>query len=109
MTDHDMNYLCAMAMGHTVRLSMLRGLAPRNPIELISGEIYDPLKDDAQAMALVKKFNFWIQPRNRLDGEWFVASNLDGFQEDCVNADLNRAIVECVAAMQQAAASNRTD
>lgn len=63
--------------------------------------LYDPLHDDAQAMALVKRFVLCIQPpqfvRNK---QWHVWS--DHFAKGASTAsgnstDLNRAIVECVA------------
>lgn len=47
--------------------------------------IPDPLTDDAQAMALVKRFRLW---------EWIRDGSLD------IGDDLNRAIVACVAQMQ---------
>ena len=58
---------------------------------------YDPLHDDAQAMALVKKFHLDIDSAI-IDGEklwgWRVmASNVSHAR----NLDLNRAICECVA------------
>lgn len=53
---------------------------------------YDPLHDDAQAMALVKEFKLWI-------GGWLgglVCVSKDG---RCLSTadDLNRAICQCVA------------
>jgi len=63
-------------------------------------ELYDPLTDDAQAMALVKRF--WLEPRyneHRDVPAWMVTPSYKA--EPCViSTDLNRAIVECVAKMQ---------
>lgn len=56
---------------------------------------YDPLNDDAQAMALVKHCKLDILWQ---DEKW-AASEMR-FGAFARNADLNRAIVECVAKMQ---------
>ena len=73
---------------------------------LPSAILYDPLHDDAQAMALVKKFRLSI--RNEVD-QWRV-SEIGGDDihqdEDGVNADLNRAICETVAKLQMAKGEN---
>ena len=55
----------------------------------------DPLHDDAQAMALVKKFNVTCI----YGADTWLASTIETSVD---NADLNRAICECVAKMQQA-------
>ena len=59
---------------------------------------YDPLHDDAQAMALVKKFQINIA--------WYEVNMPRPTFEPTVymwrKKDLNRAIVECVAKMQAA-------
>jgi hypothetical protein len=61
---------------------------------------YNPLHDDAQAMALVKKFELglgrgkdrsWIAHTTREAGTFCHSSN----------NDLNRAICECVAKMRK--------
>lgn len=61
---------------------------------------YNPLTDDAQAMALVKKFGLIIEPDGVMPTtEWWVQVwvsdeiRCTGF----ANKDLNRAICECVA------------
>ena len=63
---------------------------------------YDPLRDDAQAMALVKKFGVWLGEME--DGTWVVSFKEDviGGGDDVENADLNRAICLCVARMTAA-------
>lgn len=66
---------------------------------------YNPLTDDAQAMALVKKFWMVIEPplrdsraKNKL---WYV--NIPATEDYSVqHGNLNRAIVECVAKMKAA-------
>ena len=62
---------------------------------------YDPLHDDAQAMALVKKFKLDIDYGQGV--EWHVSdqhsdSEYEGYHS-AMNPDLNRAICECVAKM----------
>ena len=62
---------------------------------------YDPLHDDAQAMALVKRFCMTID-RPDDDGDW--GATVWRSEDDPVCAcrkDLNRAIVECVAKMRR--------
>jgi hypothetical protein len=55
---------------------------------------YSPLHDDAQAMALVKKFVILIGVD---DGYW--TAFIPSVGRSIHNKDLNRAIVECVAKM----------
>jgi hypothetical protein len=67
----------------------------------VAGEVYDPLHDDAQAMALVKKFGLSIAPElGQGRGLWRVNHWRD--PPLVLDTDLNRAIVECVAKMQKA-------
>ena len=93
MTDLEITRLAAEAMGHT------DDVYP-DGLDLMfrNGTQYAPLHDDAQAMALVKRFrleltyglhDIWIcSNRGTID---YVSGN------DC---NLNRAIVKCVAKMQ---------
>jgi len=65
--------------------------------------LYNPLNDDAQCFALVKKFEISIGRNQGV--EWDVENRHSSFADDyvCVmNKDLNRAICKCVARMQQA-------
>lgn len=68
--------------------------------------IPDPLRNDSDAMALVKRLELWIQPPRQghlsatPSDKWFVAHSAGG--GDSKNANLNRAIVECVAKLQKA-------
>lgn len=59
--------------------------------------IPDPLHDDAQAMALVKKVRILLDPDYGFPCVWQAATNT----EDATNEDLNRAICECTAKMMQ--------
>jgi len=84
MTDLEMTRLCAEAMG-------FEPYADQPPYN------YDPLYDDAQAMALVKKFGVALYQGET--GCWYA--DLPGFAMRVRSLDLNRAIVECVAKMQE--------
>ena len=103
MTDLEMTKLCENAMGLDSTKEDARRKRLDGAWRTYQETEYDPLYDDAQAMALVKKFDLHIgktlrtpaQPR----GSWFV-SRTDKFE--VVNDDINRAIVECVAKMQAA-------
>src|SRR3990167_2525506 len=107
MTDLEMTRLGAEAMEKaSIHIADIHG---RMPVQADKGYIwsdagrYDPLHDDAQAMALVKKFDLHIGKTLRTPesprGEWFV-SRTDKYEVD--GTDLNRAIVECVAKIQAA-------
>ena len=105
MTDLEMTRLCAEAMGY--EFGKVIGEYSQDQIRFIgkvgiNNEItwerkYDPIRDDAQAMALVKKFLLVI--KNTTNG-WYCESADDGIGDGNYSGDLNRAIVECVAKMQ---------
>ena len=108
MTDLEITRLCAEAMGYTIcgaqEPSTVFYPHPNGSAVIC---VYNPLHDDAPAMALVKKFHLHIGKTLRtpddLRGKWIV-SNTDKWVSE-PTSDLNRAICECVAKMQ-AAASN---
>lgn len=88
MNDLEITKLCAEAMSIKIRPY----------IE------YDPLHDDAQAMALMKKFRLFIYGHLPF---WVVISSqpthekmTDVIMVDC--EDVNYAICRCVAKMQKA-------
>ena len=100
MTDLEMTALCAEAMGFRIVYPDQADL----PLCIESSRgagMYNPLHDDAQAMALVKRFWLKIGYGHRIkDGEmgpeeWRVSVNFGG--PYIWGPDLNRAIVECVA------------
>ena len=100
MTDLEIMRLCAEAMDIPADIFEDRGgvlwigiIDKRNPG---NGGEYCPLTNDAQAMALLKKFIRVIVRANHGKGDWQL--NLNG----AANADLNRAICECVAQMRRA-------
>ena len=113
MTDLEITKLCAEAMGlqhHVPRDAfdgefwvMVIGYSIED-IPFVSR--YDPLHDDAQAMALVKKFHLQINIWNELStarglleaGWWRVDSQSQNVTAR--HGDLNRAICECVAKMK---------
>ncbi len=96
MNDLDITRLCAEAMGIHIKYGA------KIMLHTDAGTVlYDPLHNDAQAMALVKKIRLSIgDPSVSTSGEnWCV----DG--PGCISADnpdLNRAICTCVAHMQKA-------
>jgi hypothetical protein len=88
MTDLQMTLLCAKAMGHDV-------IVQAEVVRFDRWSTYDPLNDDAQAMALVKKF--------QLEIGWYVGGRAavnhpDNEFPNWIESDtLNRAVVMCVA------------
>lgn len=101
MTDLEMTKLCAQAMGY--ELDELG-----NAIINADFVLYDPLHDDAQSMALVKKLGMdcvviggekqWWSVSVRINHPTFAVIQSE-------HIDLNRAICECVAKMQKAKAT----
>ncbi len=101
MTDLEMTLLCAQAMGidhfHGTEVVSIR--YPRG-----DSDIYDPLHDGSQALEIVRRFGlnlcqsegFLRHPERQGSARWYVS----GVTRSSNNADLNRAIVECVAKMQ---------
>jgi len=97
MTDLELIKLAAEAMDlHFGDLPSQRNVPAEYEWPRIT---YDPINDDAQAMALVKKFQIMCKPMP--GGVWYAycwmppAAEIWG--ED---ADLNRAIVKCCSSMQ---------
>jgi hypothetical protein len=110
MTDLEMTKLCAEAMGIDFgpELAATNDIQARQHEAMMKERIaaYDPLHDDAQCFALVKRFHMFIEGRWLFSDEktrpWEVEIN-DGEDSawQAANSDLNRAIVECVAKMQR--------
>ena len=116
MTDLEMTKLCAEAMGYRCGLQKIVDCSPGfilstttlNSMNLPDGwetgtndGPYDPFHDDAQAMALVKKFGLDVRGPAQ-DHLWEVWFALQPEHYHTARDDLNRAIVECVAKMQRA-------
>jgi hypothetical protein len=106
MTDLELTKACAEAMDIKIHLvaepEFHFANCPYYEIPTLSeapNPIYDPLHDDVQAMALVKKFRLAITPPDDVV-EWCVFDvNDDDTQTP--GDDLNRAIVECVAKLKE--------
>lgn len=105
MTDLEITRLCAAAMGYTNDYVYPDGL----DLMFRNGTKYSPLHDDAQAMALVKKFGLIIfKPSSKwqvvIAEQWNKAgpgiSIADPFDLCGESENLNRAICECVARIQ---------
>ncbi len=101
--DLEMTKLCAEAMGIEWCAEPKDGtsglacyLDPSMKSRDMNTRIYDPLHDDAQAMALVKKFKLnctWhAQPPDEV---WEVTTPYAPVRG--ASTDLNRAIVQCAA------------
>ena len=108
MTDLEITRLCAEAMGHGLaeyegKLYVWSGKSSPRMLALDElGPPYDPLHDDAQAMALVKKFPISIMPIQMLGQKACIyrVTAICGDIKVTEDANLNRAICECVANMQ---------
>ena len=101
LTDKEITEACTRAMGyvqveHQPKRDRVFYLHPNGSAVLCS---YNPIHDDAQAMALVKKLDLMIGG-NSDQGfrNWLVFS--DRHQVETWNADLNRAICLCAARVQ---------
>jgi len=103
--DLEMTKLCAEAMGSQVVEDdgFLWGAN-----DMWREQYYSPLTDDAQAMALVKKLRVTIghDGLGKWIVEWWPAHQSLYPRHETEGADLNRAIVECVAKMQAAKAKD---
>ena len=112
MTDLEITRLCAEAMGTPMQLVEPQFLWPTGVmLAPAKGEFlvsYDPLNNDAQAFALVKKFDLAVWGHAHAAGNWkyHVECNYTGGREDTLglgHGDThNRAICECVAKMMLA-------
>ena len=97
MTDLEMIKKCAEKMGYDKYGWQTGGIVTGSdlPILMPTGRItYDPLHNDAQAMALVKKLRLMIWTETAY---WLVADSECEDRFRAINKDLNRAIVECVS------------
>lgn len=102
MDDLTMTRLVADAMGYQCAVSAHD--VTGEIVSVFGGPVfgkYDPLHDDAQCMALVKRFKVdcvWASET----GNCFAQCGDEG-QFNCEDAglDLNRAIVTCVARLTQ--------
>jgi hypothetical protein len=108
MNDLAMTIACAEAMG--IKHLGETGEAPgqgRLILPGLFGGYYAPLYDDAQAMAMVRRFKLCLHWNSLKDigKEWWAVNPWGNHFDIANNADLNRAICECVAKM----IANNTD
>ena len=99
MTDLEITKLCAEALGYDRFEWQTAGIVTGSdqPICLPEGRIrYDPLHDDAQAMALVKKFHLGLAWSD------YCSVYEQGNGANGSNDSVNRAICECCAKMMLA-------
>ena len=121
LTDLELTKLCAEAMGYSVmdnsKLNLFgdefKQVHVLRPDHLPLPHVWEPLKNDAQAMALVKKLHLIIDSpmpdlkpgefavEHHTHWEVYVRGKMDA---ETHNENLSRAIVECVANMQKAKA-----
>mgnify|MGYP001613955048 CR=1 FL=1 len=110
MTDLEITKACAEAMGLShIRTDYESGGFMHDDTNTLKCNIcneyaiaYDPLHDNAQAMALVKKLSLYISGHGGAPGHtryWQVSE--DDLSYGPADLDLNRAICECVAKMQK--------
>ena len=98
MTDLEITKLCAEAMGFKANIAA-DGASVMISHRISQWTEYDPLHDDAQAMALVKKFQLDIIRGKDEHGTDNVL--VSSRKSHAYNSNLNRAICECVAKMQE--------
>ena len=111
MTEEELTRLCAEAMGLTTIEAFGHPHVKHDhwPSRDTSCEktgiglkAYSPIDDDAQAMALVKKFGLNIEHRYWDDPLVYKDDAHFNRVAEATAPDLNRAICECVAKMQKA-------
>lgn len=116
MTDLEMTKLCAEAMDYGIVDDFADVTPPMRGVDVIPHDTspayainaeplrFAPLYDDAQAMALVKRFGLYIECETvnfTGDVPGFLWAAVTHEHEIAVeDANLNRAIVECVAKMR---------
>jgi hypothetical protein len=96
MNDIELTKACADVSGVLVELSggqyWLKGY--------VADRLYDPLHDDAQCFALVKRFKLSIYQHQDL--VTVTAYFHDGYRSERNINEVNHAIVECVAKLHAA-------
>ena len=105
MTDLEITRLCADAMGINGLTEKRNRLVWERAREESHARLrsYEPIYNDAQAMALVKRFRLFItHDETEFWVEWAGPIGGDGKVSWRADPDLNRAICECVAKMQLA-------
>lgn len=113
MTDLEATRLCAQAMGYRLeRMAESEKWRLRDSDgDVVAGlgagwkylVSYDPLHDDAQAMALIKRFG--VATYIVHGGNW--TADMPELARSVANQSLNAAIVYCVAQMQDSKESGK--
>lgn len=104
MNDYELTKHCAEALGlgYVRRCEENpRALEYNADPENEAWMIYCPLDEDGEAMQLVKSFNLEIQPPDEDNPNWVVFRRVGLVGVGPEDLDLNRAIVQCVATMQE--------
>jgi hypothetical protein len=107
MTDLEATQLCAKAIGgrydtHPDGIGRFIPSTAHPAQNIFAFDRYDPLHDDAQAMALVKRFRLEIDATGEFGEDYWSVRLPDG--RGMGSKDLNRAIVMCVATIREGAA-----
>lgn len=101
MNDIDLTKKCADAMGIPVKAFPANTIEYYWRIEPACFVNYNPLHNDAQAMALIRKFELDMHVHHSPEqGKICYASHWDGPERRdayAYDVELNRAIVKCVA------------
>lgn len=95
MTRLEITELCAEAFDCKPNPNGAGWDDPRN------NKLFNPLRDDEQAMALLKKFQLGIDPPYHIDGYRVYYQYPSEAQIWARHEDLNQAICECVAQLQR--------
>lgn len=111
MTDLEITKLCAESLGWKwIAAGPSRGSVWVAARYVFDGDVvewddnYDPLHDDGQCLALVKRLGLnveWIPESAHIRARWLVSTRYVSAAE----TDLNRAVCSCVAQMQAAKAT----
>lgn len=97
LSDVEIVRACAEAMGYAITGTHHGGL----PLMTRERGIYDPLRDKAQAVALVERFRLSLNHncnghRDSWCAQWFNDDEIDD-EIEVSDHDLSRAICTCVA------------
>ena len=99
MTDLEITRLCAEAMDFGAELSHgVFAIYEKAPGGKMIQHIFNPLQDDAQAMALMKRFSLSVWGNKNSAGEWRYHAEFGHEPTALGHGDTyNRAICDCVA------------
>lgn len=105
MNDFEITRLCAEALGvQRIFRRINVGIANGKGQWFCDseGNYWDPLRDNAQMMTLVKQFNLRIEPRKDAAGlVWWNVYPMENPAFACERRDLNHAACSCIAKAQK--------